>query len=142
MMKYPVYFRMSYPCDPLHRGDIAIAALLIPLQRCLLRPSRPASISPMSYPFVLYLSLGSGYSIAHLLDLCIYNDVFTFFFVHFNNFLKSLLLHYTFVFSFFFCQFEYWPRGYRVETTVKNILANESEESSGAWASQLPQRRG
>lgn len=66
-----------------------------------------------------------------------------FFFVHFNNFLKSLLLNYTFVFFFFFfSQFEYWPRGYRVETTVKNILANESEESSGAWASQLPQRRG
>lgn len=123
-MKYPVYFRMSYPCDPLHRGDIAIAALVILLQWCLLRPSRPASISPMSYPFVLYLSLGSGYSIAHLLDLCIYNDVFTFFFVHFNDFLKSLLLHYTFV--FFFLK-PVWILATRVQSR------DNSKEHFGKW---------
>lgn len=79
-VKYPVYIGISClcPCDSLHRGGVAVlwlsnAASFNTPTSCLLHQ--------LSLP---YSSLESGYSIAHLLGLCIYNDVFRFFFLLFT----------------------------------------------------------
>lgn len=104
MTRYPVYIRIScfYPCDSLHRGGVCHCHSA----SCGSPTPPPSAFPPCScllheLSFLLYLSLGSGYSVAHLLDLCIYNDVFRFF----SFFLHWKIFFVVFVSSLGFCLF-------------------------------------
>lgn len=149
MTKYPVYIRIScfYPCDSLHRGGITVAALPVALPRCLLQSSNLASVSLLSYPFVFVLVTQKWIQRCTFIRFMyiLYNDVFRFFFLLFTFqeffvvFVSSLGIC---LFSAVFVGLNISPEGLGARTTVKDILANENEETPGAWANRLPRRRG